>query len=129
MILKVAHIKDWAKKEFSNGMIELVRKIIFFFYKIYKKYFKALSCLKNVAVEFLFHRVEKESAIEDEVEEGTDVKMKTPAKTPASAKEKCFSFLFDKYNSNNNKEINNEVKLALFKAKLDKEIEFFLAIL
>ena len=52
--------------------------------------------------------------------------MKTPAKTPASAKGKCFSFLFDKDNSNNNnKELNNEVKLALFKAKLDKEIEFF----
>ena len=51
--------------------------------------------------------------------------MKTPAKTPAGAKGKCFSFLFDKYNSNNNKEIINEVKLALFKAKLDKEIEFF----
>ena len=85
--------------------------------------------MKNVAVEFLFNRVEKESAIEDEVEEGTDVEMKTLAKTPAGAKGKCFSFLFDKYNSNNNKEINNEAKLALFKAKLDKEIEFFSAIL
>jgi hypothetical protein len=40
MIFKVAHIKDWAKKELANGMIELVRKINYFFTKYIKNILK-----------------------------------------------------------------------------------------